>query len=209
MSKTFDMAMLVVLAHRSSPFPRCNDGDAADECLAVRTAHHRKAAIGTIASIARADGIAGSGLGARRLRSVSERTSQQTRKRVEQHSQRTETTAPEPAVRSPDHRRWLKPKPSRAFSRNTGRVCSLGASRRRSATVERPKLRQLLMPAGLPRHRPRPTTRKEQESRPALDECRWNGHRRVRQIWARPVRLLVLPPSGSGHTAASRPVRRV
>src|SRR5215475_12604995 len=35
-----------------------------------------------------------------KVRSVSERTSQQTRRRVEQHSERTETTAPEPAARS-------------------------------------------------------------------------------------------------------------
>jgi hypothetical protein len=35
-----------------------------------------------------------------KVRSVSERTSQQTRRRVEQHSERTETTAPAPAVRS-------------------------------------------------------------------------------------------------------------
>src|SRR5215467_5405898 len=35
-----------------------------------------------------------------KVRSVSERTSQQTRRRVAEHSQQTQTSAPEPAVRS-------------------------------------------------------------------------------------------------------------
>ena len=76
-------------------------GDAADECLRSPNGTSPKGSHWYY-RVDRASGRHCWYLGSegQKVRSVSERTSQQTRKRVAQHSQQAETAAPEPAVRS-------------------------------------------------------------------------------------------------------------
>src|SRR5215470_20142645 len=102
MSRRLTLAMPVILAASVMVISfGATTGDAADECLsgpkgtAPQGSHWYY-------RVERSSGRHCWYLGAegQRVRSVSERTSQQTRKRVAQHSQQAETTPPEPAVRS-------------------------------------------------------------------------------------------------------------
>jgi hypothetical protein len=74
-----------------------------------------------------------------KVRSVSERTSQQTRKRVAQHSQRTETTAPEPAVRSSAPVAIAETKTVASFFSQYWSSLFSGAEPPKVATAEEPK----------------------------------------------------------------------
>jgi hypothetical protein len=107
MSRRLTLAMPVVLAASVVAISlSATTGDAADECLSGPKGTAPKGSHWYY----RVDRSTGRhcwyiGAEGQRLRSVSERTSQQTRKRVAQHSQQAETStpqtsAPEPAVRS-------------------------------------------------------------------------------------------------------------
>jgi hypothetical protein len=103
MSRRLTLAMPVVLVALVVAISfSATTGDAADECLRGPNGPSPKGSHWYY-RVDRSTGRHCWYLGAegQRVRSVSEKTSQQTRKRVTQHAQRAETTAPEPAVRSP------------------------------------------------------------------------------------------------------------
>src|SRR5215475_2692738 len=102
MSRRLTLAVPIILAASVVAISfSATTGDAADECLggpkgtAPQGSHWYY-------RVDRSTGRHCWYLGAQgqKVRSVSERTSQQTRRRVEQHSQQEQTSAPEPAVRS-------------------------------------------------------------------------------------------------------------
>src|SRR5258705_6102147 len=102
MSRRLTLAMPAILAAWVVAISfGATTGDAADECLRGPNGPSPKGSHWYY----RVDRSSGRhcwylGSEGQKVRSVSERTSQQTRKRLAEHSQRTETTAPEPAVRS-------------------------------------------------------------------------------------------------------------
>jgi hypothetical protein len=75
-----------------------------------------------------------------KVRSVSERTSQQTRKHVAQHSQQAQTSAPEPAVRSPVPPVVAETKTVASFFTQYWSSLFSGAEPPQTATAEGPKL---------------------------------------------------------------------
>src|SRR5215510_1093280 len=102
MSNRLTLAMPVFLAASVVAISfSATTGDAADECLSGPKGTAPKGSHWYY----RVDRPTGRhcwyiGAEGQRVRSVSERTSQQTRKRVAEHSQQEQTSAPEPAVRS-------------------------------------------------------------------------------------------------------------
>jgi len=80
------------------------------------------------------------GAGGQRVRSVSERTSQQTSKRVAEHSQQAQTSAPEPAVRSLAPPAVSETKTVASFFSQYWASLFSGAEPPKMATAEEPKL---------------------------------------------------------------------
>jgi hypothetical protein len=116
-------------------------GDAADECLRGPNGPSPKGSHWYY----RVDRSSGRhcwylGSEGQKVRSVSERTSQQTRKRVAEHSQRTETTAPAPAVRSPAPPAVAETKTVASFFSQYWSSLFSGAEPPQIATAEDPKL---------------------------------------------------------------------
>src|SRR6266581_3872688 len=103
MSRRLTFAIPVILAASVAAISfGATTGDAADECLRGPNGTSPKGSHWYY-RVDRSTGRHCWYLGSedQKVRSVSERTSQQTRKRVAQHSQQAQTSAPEPAVRSP------------------------------------------------------------------------------------------------------------
>jgi hypothetical protein len=142
MSRRLTLAMLVVLAASVVAISLgATTGDAADECLRGPNGPSPKGSHWYY----RVDRSSGRhcwylGSEGQKVRSVSERTSQQTRKRVAQHSQRTETTAPEPAVRSHAPPAVAETKTVASFFSQYWSSLFSGAEPPQIATVEEPKL---------------------------------------------------------------------
>lgn len=142
MSKRLTLAMPVILAASVVAISfSASTGDAADECL---SAPKGTAPQGShwYYRVDRSTGRHCWYLGAegQKVRSVSERTSEQTRKRVAQHSQRTETTAPEPAVRSSAPPAVAETKTVASFFSQYWASLFSGAEPPRIAPTEEPKL---------------------------------------------------------------------
>jgi hypothetical protein len=142
MSRRLTLAMLVALAASVVAISLgATTGDAADECLsgpkgtAPQGSHWYY-------RVERSSGRHCWYLGAegQKVRSVSERTSQQTRKRVTQHSQQAQTTAPEPAVRSSAPPAVAETKTVASFFSQYWSSLFSGAEPPKMATAEEPKL---------------------------------------------------------------------
>ncbi len=147
MSRRLTLAMPVVLAASVVAISlSATTGDAADECLSgpkgtAPTGSH------WYYRVDRSTGRHCWYLGAegQRVRSVSERTSQQTRKRVAQHSQQAQTStpqtsAPEPAVRSSAPLAISETKTVASFFSQYWASLFSGAEPPRIAPTEEPKL---------------------------------------------------------------------
>jgi len=141
MSRRLTLAMLVALAASVVAISLgATTGDAADECLsgpkgtAPQGSHWYY-------RVERSSGRHCWYLGAegQKVRSVSERTSQQTRKRVTQHSQQAQTTAPEPAVRSSAPPAVAETKTVASFFSQYWSSLFSGAEPPKMATTEEPK----------------------------------------------------------------------
>jgi hypothetical protein len=142
MSRRLTLAMLVVLAASAVAISLgATAGDAADECLsgpkgtAPQGSHWYY-------RVERSSGRHCWYLGSegQKVRSVSERTSQQTRKRVAQHSQQAQTTTPEPAVRSAAPPAVAETKTVASFFSQYWSSLFSGAEPPKMATAEEPKL---------------------------------------------------------------------
>ena len=147
MSRRLTLAMPVFLAASVVAISLgATTGDAADECLSGPKGTAPKGSHWYY----RVDRSTGRhcwyiGAEGQRVRSVSERTSQQTRKRVAQHSQQTQTSAPqtsapEPAVRSSAPLAVAETKTVASFFSQYWSSLFSGAEPPRSAPTEEPKL---------------------------------------------------------------------
>jgi hypothetical protein len=142
MSRRLTLAMLVALAASVVAISLgATTGDAADECLsgpkgtAPQGSHWYY-------RVERSSGRHCWYLGAegQKVRSVSERTSQQTRKRVTQHSQQVQTSAPEPAPRNLAPPAVSETKTVASFFSQYWSSLFSGAEPPKMATADEPKL---------------------------------------------------------------------
>jgi hypothetical protein len=142
MSRRLTLAMPVVLAASVVAISLgATTGDAADECLRGPNGPSPKGSHWYY-RVERSSGRHCWYLGAegQKVRSVSERTSQQTRKRVAQHSQQAQPSAPEPAVRSPAPPVVAETKTVASFFSQYWASLFSGAEPPRIAPTEEPKL---------------------------------------------------------------------
>src|SRR5262245_58473606 len=143
MSRRLTLAMPVILAASVVAISfSTTTGDAADECLSGPRGTAPKGSHWYY-RVDRSTGRHCWYLGAegQKVRSVSERTSQQTRRRVAQHSERTEATPPpEPAVRSPAPVAIAETKTVASFFSQYWASLFSGGEPPKIATAEEPKL---------------------------------------------------------------------
>src|SRR3954471_3898809 len=141
MSRRLTLAMPIVLAASVVAISLgATTGDAADECLRGPNGPSPKGSHWYY-RVERSSGRHCWYLGSegQKVRSVSERTSQQTRKRVAQHSQQAETAAPEPAVRSSAPLAVAETKTVASFFSQYWSSLFSGAEPPKIATAEEPK----------------------------------------------------------------------
>jgi hypothetical protein len=141
MSRRLTCAMPLVLAASVVAISLgATTGDAADECLRSPNGTSPKGSHWYY-RVERSSGRHCWYLGSegQKVRSVSERTSQQTRKRVAQHSQQAETAAPEPAVRSSAPVAVAETKTVASFFSQYWSSLFSGAEPPKIATAEEPK----------------------------------------------------------------------
>jgi hypothetical protein len=141
MSRRLTLAVPVILAASVVAISFSSTaGDAADECLSGPRGVAPKGSHWYY----RVDRSSGRhcwyvGAEGQKVRSVSERTSQQTRKRVAQHSQQAETEPPEPAVRSAAPVAVAETKTVASFFSQYWASLFSGAEPPKTATAEEPK----------------------------------------------------------------------
>jgi hypothetical protein len=183
MSRRLTLAMPVVLAASVAAISlSATTGDAADECLSgpkgtAPTGSH------WYYRVDRSTGRHCWYLGAegQRVRSVSERTSQQTRKRVAQHSQQAQTSTPQtsapvPAVHSSAPLAIYETKTVATFFSQYWASLFSGAEPPRIAPPKAKALRALRARAAAGLHRRSPaTTRKSRVKPMRRTRCRWFG----------------------------------
>jgi len=142
MSRRLTLAMPVIFAASVVAISfGATTGDAADECLRGPNGTSPKGSHWYY----RVDRSTGRhcwylGSEGQKLRSVSERTSQQTRRHVAQHSQQAQTSAPEPAVRSLAPPVVSETKTVASFFSQYWSSLFSGAEPPQIATAEEPKL---------------------------------------------------------------------
>jgi hypothetical protein len=142
MSRRLTLAVPVILAASVVAISfGATTGDAADECLRGPNGTSPKGSH-WFYRVERSSGRHCWYLGSegQKVRSVSERTSQQTRRRVAQHSEQAQTSAPEPAVRSLAPPVVSETKTVASFFSQYWSSLFSGAEPPRIATAEEPKL---------------------------------------------------------------------